>query len=235
MANVSRQITLRAVSLTVMALTSLTLSRASVIQSTVMLPPVSGEYTLGGVCVSALGRCTQNAMVSNFDIMTSTVDNGNEFVVVGATYSADIFTDSGGLPGAFLGHLSLSGTAHFTYLGRDPGVNPLGTFTTELTDFAFQGMLNGNTFEVKQDPGKTSTGWTTILEATDIPPITYAVSSSLEIFALYSFNGSPFMTAPPRTADLNPVPQPIPEPGSGVLVGTLVGVVGIASRCRRVR
>ena len=232
MANVARQRTLRAAGLTVMALTSLTVSRADVIQSTVVLPPVSGAYTLGGVCLSALGRCTQNAVVSGFEIMTSTVENGNELVAVRANYSADIFTDSGGLPGAFLGHLPLSGTAHFTYLGRDPNVNPLGTFTTELTDFVFQGMLNGNTFEVKQDPGKTSTGWTTIVEATSDPPITYTVSGSLEIFALYSFNRSPFMTAPPRTASLNP----IPEPGSGVLVGSiLVGLIGIASRCHRVR
>lgn len=229
MADVARQTTLRAAGLTVMVLTSLTISQAAVIQPTVELPPVSGAYTLGGVCLSALGRCTQNAMVSGFEILTRTVENGNELVVVGANYSADIFADSGGLPGAFLGHLSLSGTAHFTYLGRDPSVNPLGTFTTELTDFAFQGMLNANTFEVKQDPGRTSTGSTTILQAT-IEPVTYSVSGSLEIFALYSFNASPFMTAPPRTASLNP----IPEPGSGVLV-MLVGMIGIASRCRRVR
>jgi len=236
MANVALQTTLRAVGLTVMALTSLAVSQADVIQSTVVLPPVSGAYTLGGVCLSTLGRCTQNATVSGFDITSRTVQNGNELVVTSATYTADVFTDSGGLPGDFLGHLSLSGIAHFTYLGRDPSVNPLGTFTTQLTDFDFQGTLNGNTFEVKQDPGKASAGSTTILANTFVPPITYTVSGSLDIFALYSFNGSSFMPAPPRTAGVNPIQEAVPEPGSGVLVGSiLVGVVGIASRRRRVR
>ena len=225
---------LRAAVLTVMVLTILTVSRAGVIQPTVELPPVSGAYTLGGLCLSALGRCTQNAMVSGFDVMERTVENDNELVVVSATYSADIFSDNGGVPGAFLGHLSLLGRATFTYLGRDPSVNPLGTFTTQLTNFVFQGMLNGNTFEVKHNPEKTSTGSTTILPATFVAPVTYAVSGSLEIFALYSFNGSAFMAAPPRTAGLIPIQEPIPEPGTGVLVGSiLIGVIGIASRRRR--
>jgi hypothetical protein len=162
------------------------------------------------------------------------VENSNELVSVSATYSADIFTNNGGVPGDFLGHLTLAGSALFTYFGRDPSVNPLGTFTTELTDFAFAGMLNNNTFEVKQDPSKTSSGLTTILPATVVPPITYAVSGSLEIFALFSLNGSPFMPAPPRTATLNEVP----EPGSGLLAGTVLTVSwvsdcgGVGSRLR---
>ena len=187
MITVARQTMLRVAVLTVMSLTSLAVSRAGVIQSTVELPPVSGAYTLGGLCLSVLGRCTQNAMVSGFEVLERTVENDNELVVVSATYSADIFTDNGGVPGAFLGHLSLLGRATFTYLGRDPSVNPLGTFTTQLTNFVFQGMLNGNTFEVKHDPEKTSTGSTTILPATFVTPVTYAVSGSLEILAFYSF------------------------------------------------
>jgi hypothetical protein len=164
--------------------------------------------------------------------MTHTQENGNELVAVGATYSADIFMNSGGVPGTFLGHLSLSGTAQFTYVGRDPSVNPLGIFATDLTDFDFKGMLNGNTFEVRQDPGKASTGSTTILETTFVPPIKYTVSSSLEIFAEYSFNGSLFVAAPERMTTLNTVP----EPGPGALTGSiLVGVLGIASRRRRIR
>ena len=225
---------LRAARLTVMALTILTVSRADVIQPTVVLPPVSGAYTLGGVCVDALSRCTQNAIVSDFEILSSTVEDGNEIVSVGARYSADIFTNNGGLPGSFLGHLSLTGTALFTYFGRDPSVNPVGTFITELTDFAFQGMLNGNSFEIRQHPDKASTGSTTILAVTFDPPIMYGVSGSLEIFARYSFNGSPFMEAPPRTAGLNPAPEAIPEPAFGVLAGTiLAGIIGISSRRRQ--
>jgi hypothetical protein len=54
---------LQAASLMVIALASLAVSRASVIQETVELPPASAAYTLGGTCLSALDRCTENAMV----------------------------------------------------------------------------------------------------------------------------------------------------------------------------
>jgi hypothetical protein len=159
------------------------------------------------------------------------MENGNELVAVEANYSADIYTNDGGVPGSFVGHLSLPGKVQFLYLGRDPAINPLGTFTTELTDFAFSGTFNTNTFEVKRDPSKTSAGSTTILPVSVVSPVTYEVSGSLEIFALYSFNGSPFVPAPPRTTDLNPLPQAIPEPGLGLLVGAvLAGVAGITSR-----
>jgi hypothetical protein len=234
MGNIAKQLTLRVAGFTVMALTNMTLSRADVIQSTVELPPASGAYELGGVCVSTLGRCTQDARVSGFNVITRTVQNGDELVEVSANYSADIHMNNGGLPGVFLGHLSLAGTAQFLFLGRDPSVNPLGTFTTELTDFHFQGMLNGNTFEVRKDPGMSTIGSTTIVPASLVPPITYRVSGSLEIFAIYSFNGSPFVTAPPRPAVLDPVAV-VPEPGSGVLVGSiLAGLIGIASWRRRI-
>jgi len=215
-----------------MALAHSTISQASIIQPTVVLPPLAGAYTLGGLCLSALGRCTQNAMVSDFELRSRTVVDGNEFVEVSANYSADIFTNDGGDPGAFLGHLSLSGTAHFLYVGRDPAVNPLGTFPTELTDFGFSGILNGNTFEVKRNPANTSAGSTTILPHTFVPPITYQVNGSLEIFALYSFNGSPFLPAPPRTAEVNPVPA-APEPATLGLVGMGLVTIGIRAWRRR--
>jgi hypothetical protein len=99
---------------------------------------------------------------------------------------------------------------------------------TELTDFDFKGMLNGNTFEVKRDPGTPSTGTTTIQEAT-FSPVTYDVSSSLQISGEYSFNGSPFVIAPQRTTSLDTVPEP------GPAGAVLVGVLGIASCCRRLR
>jgi hypothetical protein len=174
-------------------------------------------------------------MVSGFNILTRTMVDGNEQVDVSATYMADIFTESGGLPDVFVGRLSLPGTAQFTYLGRDPSVNPLGTFVTELTDFVFEGMLNGNTFEVKQNPEKTSKGLTTIVQSPD-PPIRYSVSGSLEIFALFSFNGSPFMQAPPRMAGLDQAPEPVPEPASSFLAGSiLVALVVLSSRSRRLQ
>ena len=81
----------------------LTVVQAEVIQSTVVLLVVTGAYTLGSFCDSILARCTQNAMVSGFDIVTHDVVNGDELVGVGADYSADIFTNNGGVPGTPLG------------------------------------------------------------------------------------------------------------------------------------
>jgi hypothetical protein len=169
--------------------------------------------------------------VSGFEVLSHAVVDGNEVVQVSAIYSADIFTSDAGAPGGFLGHLSMPGTVHFLYAGRDPSVNPLGTFDTELTDFAFSGMLNGNTFAVTRNPAHTSGGSTTILPVPAIPRIAYEVSGSLEIFALYSFNGSPFLPAPPRTAELSQVP----EPASGVVAAVILLAAGVASRRRRCR
>jgi len=171
--------------------------------------------------------------VFGFNVTNRQEVGGNEVVDTTATYSADIFTDIGGSPGVFLGHLNLAGTAQFTYTGRNPAVNPLGTFPTELTAFDFQGMLGGNTLEVKKNPAHASSGQTTILVNSIVPTVTYKVSSSLQIFALFSFNGGQFMEAPPRTAGLIPSPQVVPEPASGVLAGILLaGMAGIASRRR---
>jgi hypothetical protein len=231
--NIAIRTIIRATGLTLMALTAgLTVIWADVIQSTVQLPPQSGAYTLGGICVNVLNRCTENATVSGFTITNEFQMGSNEIVDADASYSADIFTDNGGAPGTFLGNLSLTGTTEFTYVGRNTGVNPLGTFETDLTNFDFTGMLNGNTFEVKQDPGNASTGSTTILEATFVPPIEFSVSSSLNIFADYSFNGSPFVMAPERSATLTAVPEP--ELGS-LAVSILAGGLGLALRRRRIQ
>src|SRR5262249_49272536 len=132
-----------------------------------------------------------------------------------------------GAPGMFVGHLSMPGTALFIYMGRDPAVNPLGIFPTELADFDFMGALNGNTFEVRRDPAHASTGLTSILPITITPPILYSFSASWEVFPLYSFNGVPFIPVPPRTADLSQVP----EPGTGALTAFLfAGVIGMMFR-----
>jgi MYXO-CTERM domain-containing protein len=232
---IARPLLLRAAALTCMALTAgLTVSRAGVIQSTVVLPPLSGAYTLGGICVSLINRCAENVTVFGFNIVTHNEVSGNEVVGVTAQYSADVFMNNGGNPGSFLGHLSLSGPATFTYVGRDPGVNPLGTFQTILTDFDFTGTLNGNTFEVRQDASQTSSGSTTILAIPLSLPVQYAVNGSLEIFGEFSLNGGPFVPAPPRMGTVNPPPAVVPEPGSATLAGTvLLAVLGIASRRRR--
>ena len=191
---------------------------APIIQSTVVLPAVTGIYSFGGICLDTLDRCTQNAVVSNFEVLNREIDSGNELVDAEAQYSADVYTNKAGMPGMFLGHLILPGVVQFKFLGRDPSVNPLGTFATELTSFSFKGSLNGKTFEIKENPKLTSSGQITILPSSLSPPIQFSVSGSLEILALYSFNGSPFAAAPARSAVLTVVP----EPSSAVLMMPLL-------------
>jgi hypothetical protein len=232
MSDIARKASMRAACLTLLALTTgLTVCRADVIQSTVALPPPLGAYALGDpACNSTLNRCTVGAIVSGFGVLMNNVAGGNESVLVSANYSADVFTDNSGVPGVFVGHLSMPGTALFIYTGRDPAVNPLGVFPTELADFDFMGVLNGNTFEVMRDPAHSSTGSTSILPITVTPPILYSVSGSLEVFSMFSFNGGPFMPAPPRTTELSQVP----EPGTGPLAAfPLAVIVGMVLRRRR--
>lgn len=229
MSKIVQQIAYGTTRLTLLVLTaSLTVSRANVIQPTVELVPASGEYSFGTFCLASLGRCTQNATVSGFSNLTHTQDNGNELVTADAIYSAGIYLDNSGVPGAFLGNLSMPGFVTITYVGRNPSLNPLGAFTTLLTDFNFLGSLNGNSFEVKQNPGQPSTGLTTINQYTFAPPILYSVSSTMSIFALYSFNGAPFEAAPERTATLTAVPEPA---STGLAAAALVGLWAMA-RCR---
>jgi hypothetical protein len=210
-------------------------SRADVVQSTVTLPPPNGFYTFGPFCLSnpliGLSRCVEHTIVSDFVKTSDTEVSGNEVVDATASYSADVYTDNHGTPGTFVGDLSMDGTIGITYVGRNPAMNPLGTFTTLVTSFDFSGKLNGNTVEFIQNPSIPSTGSTTILETTFSPPIEYTVSSSVDLNGEYNFNGTGFMPAPTRTGTLTA----IPEPGLGALTASILIVLGIASRRFRIR
>lgn len=216
-----------------MALLALTvgaaLSRGDVIQPTVELPPALGAYTFDTFCLTALSRCTTGATVSGFTNLTHTISSGNELVTADATYSADIYTDNSGTPGTFIGTLVMSGFINFTYSGRNPSINPLGTFATIVSDFGFVGTLGGNAFEIRQNPGQTSAGFTTINQFSVGPPVSYIVSSSVGIFAQYSFNGSPFVDAPERTGSLTA----IPEPGTGSAAMAAIAGVALAALKKR--
>ena len=201
---------------------------ADVVQSTVALPPPGGSYTFGPLCISALSRCVEDTVISDFVTTSTTEVAGNEVVDATAQYTANVYTDNSGVPGTFVGVLSMSGPFDVTYVGRT-SLTPLGTFSTQVTSFDFSGMLNGNTFQVIQNPSLPSTGTTTILESTFTPPIEYTVSSSINFNGEYNFNSMGFVPAPTRSGTLTP------DPGSGALVSCiLIGALGIASR-RRVR
>jgi hypothetical protein len=230
---VPAQASIRISLLTLLSLSAgLVAGRADVVQPTVILPPPDGEYTFSAICFASF-RCVESPVVSDFVITSETEVSGNEVVTVDATYTSDIYTNSSGHPGIFLGALSMSGTMDITYFGRNPFVNPLGTFSSQITSFDFSGSLHGNTLAVIQNPSVASTGTTTIVPVAPFNPLSplYDVTSSFNINGEYSFNGGPFVTAPTRTGTLTS----IPEPGSGTLAALILTVVlGVASRRRQI-
>ena len=202
--------------------------RADVIQSTVVLPPPAGQYTIPAVCIST--GCIVNATLDNFVVTSSTQSGGNQSEEVDAHYRSDVYTNSGGKPGTLLGSLSVPGTMGFTYFGRDPSINPLGTFKSQITDFNFQGMLNGNTFTVKENPSIPSNGTTSIDEVSS-SPVEYRVSSTFDINAEISINGSPFVPVPTQSTTLSPAA--VPEPSYTALAGSMLALLGFALRRKR--
>jgi hypothetical protein len=198
-------------------------ARASVLEPTATLPPPNGTYSLPLVCITAV--CLVNANVSGFNTTSDALISGNEVVGTTAVFSAEVFQNAGGSPGADLGPLSINGTMNFIYFGRTFSV-PLGTFNAQITDFDFAGIFNTHPFEVKQNPGSASTGMTTISGT----PGAFTVESFFDVFAELSLNGGPFDPGPQRVATLTGAP----EPGSaGLALVGLLGLVGIGSRALR--
>jgi len=201
------------------------IGRADVIQSTVILPPPGGQYTAATICVAT--GCIVNSTLDNFVVTSSTESAGNQIEIVNADFGTDVYTNTGGSPGTLLGSVSLHGPVTFTYFGRDPSTNPLGTFNTQLSNFDFVGTLNGDTVEIRQSASTPSLGTTTINQVS-VSPVSYGVSSMLTINGEISFNGSQFVPVPPVITTLTPAPTSVPEPGytaaSGFLLLSLFGL-----------
>ena len=202
--------------------------RADVLQSTVVLPPPTGQYTVPEICIST--GCTVNATLDNFVVVSSTQSGGDQLEVVDARYRSDVYTNSGGHPGMLLGSVSLQAPVDFTYFDRDPSTNPLGTFKAQITGFNFQGMLNGNAFIVKQNSSIASEGTTSIDEVSS-SPVEYNVSSTFDINAEISINGNPFEAVPTQTTTLTPAA--VPEPSYTALAGSMLALLGLALRRNR--
>ena len=219
-------ITLRLSLFTLIAFTAATnIGRASILQPTARLPPPTGVYDLPLVCITPV--CLVNANVAGFETTSDILSAGNELVSTTAVFSALVFQNSGGSPGAALGSLSVSGVVDFTFFGRSLST-PLGTFNSQITDFNFTGTFNSRAFEVRQNPLMASTGVTTINQVS--PGGLYQVDSFFDVFAELSLDEGPFVPGPPRDLDLSTA---IPEPASGVLMG--LGFAGILAMARRRR
>lgn len=226
MENNSRRATIRLGTLALIAFTvGLTMAHASIVEPTATLPPPTGGYTLPTTCLTQV--CLENISISGFQDTSDTLSGGNELVDTTAVFFAAVYKNSGGSPGTFLGDVSITGTADFTFFGRSLTI-PLGTFNAQLTSFDFLGTFNGNPFDVMQNPSDASTGQTTIVQ---VSPGQYMVTSFFDIFAELSLDGGPFVPGPERTSDLSG----LPEPGSTGLagLGLLLGLAGLTLRRRR--
>jgi hypothetical protein len=217
-------------------LASSTIVQADVLETTVALPPPNGTYDLSGSpCLMSIEKCLEGATVDDFTnpVITQIGPGGaNEQVVVDAGYSADVYNE---MTHALIGPVNLDGTVTFVYEGRNPSVNPLGTFQTDVTSFLFTGMFNGKMFELENNPNKSSGGTTSI--GPEMPfnlnnPM-YEVSSTLTLWGEYSIAGSPFMI-PPHGGGASTTLVGTPEPGYMAVAGTLlIGLLGAGLRRSR--
>jgi hypothetical protein len=168
--------------------------------------------------------------LTNLVVTTSQIVAGNQFVTVTGTTDADVFQNNGGVPGAPIGSLILSGTLSITYVGRSSDTQ-LGSFPSIMNSFDFTGVFNSHTIVTRLTPGQTSTGVTTISEV----PVEQAflVDSFFDVFAGVSVDGGPFMPQPERHAVLE---SPVPEPANiGLALPCLVAFAALAWQRRRLR
>ena len=200
---------------------------ASVIQPTAELPPTSGGFLLGEVCVPNLlppkGACVVGGNLSNFTQRVSTLTADGQEVDAMASFTANLYDFTGGVKGGLLGPLSLTGPVGFLYMGRSSETE-LGTFSTTMTELMLTGSFNGIPVIIKGDLNKTM-GTTTISAAGH----DFKVDSFFDVFVEVSINGGPFVPGPRRPFVLTATP----EPGTFVLGALGIGVLGLAMRRRR--
>jgi hypothetical protein len=201
------------------------IARADIVEPTPQLPPSAGGYILPTICVNIV--CLENATISNFDITSTSRSGNNELVNTSALFTALVFANVMGTPGAFLGTLSTMGAldfTDFTFFNRT-GTEELGRFNAQVTNFNFAGTFNTHPFDVMQNPSMASTGMATI---SLLPGGLYDVSSYFDIYAELSINGSLYVPGPERVATLG-----TPEPASWALLITVFGL--FAWKMRRTR
>jgi len=193
-------------------------ARADSIQSDASLPPETGAYTAPTLCVQVgPGVCVVNPALFGFTGTTSMINGMGQAIDSNISFKASIYTDNGGLPGTFLGNLSMGGPIGIFYSGRTSD-SQLGTFTSTLTELNLTGTFNGHTIAVMLGIPPSS-GPTTISQDGS----QFLVSSFFDVFAEVSIDGGPFMQGPERTFTLTPIPEP-----STVSVMAL-GLAGVAA------
>ena len=219
-----RNLLLAAVVLAVVA-AAVPLAWADVIQPTASLPPTTGAYTAGTICVKLGvmmgGVCVVGPSLHGFTGTTSMINGMGQAIDSSITMNAAIYTNNGGVPGTFLANLMLGGPIGILYAGRTSDTE-LGMFPSTLTELDLTGMFLGHSLEVMLTP-TPSGGPTTVAQfGSD-----FKVSSFFDVFAEISIDGRPPVAGPPRTFTLTAVP----EPGSISLLA--LGVVGVIGKLRQ--
>ena len=194
--------------------------QASAIQPTPSLPPSTGGYTTGTVCVAlGPGVCVAEADLHGFTGTTSIFDSSGQSIDSSITFTADVYTDVGGMPGTLIGPVTLVGPIGILYAGRTSDTE-LGTFTSSLTELDLMGAFNGHNIEIILNPNMTSGGPTMVAPSGG----NFQITSFFDVFTELSLDGGPFNPGPPRTFTLTS----IPEPGSITMLA--LGVLGVLRR-----
>jgi len=145
---------------------------------------------------------------------------GNEVTDSTVTLTANAYQNVGGTPGAFISPVTLNGQIDITYFDRT-AFSETGTFSDQITSLDLTGSLNGHTIQAVLNPGKSSTGQTTVTNVGG-NPMEWRFGSYFDIFTELSVDGGPFVPGPERVADLGVTPEPTYYGAIGVLLAAML-------------
>ncbi len=174
-------------------------------EPTATLPPPDGVYSLGDTCIPNV--CLGDITISDFVITSSLIVGSDQVTMADAMMGADVFQNSGGVPGAFINPITLSGSVDFIFFGRTD-LDEVGTFDAQITEFDFTGTFMGisgpHTVEAILNPNEQSLGTTTVTRAGD----RFFITSFFDVFGELSIDGGPFQPGPERHLDTGAAPEP---------------------------